>query len=51
MVVDPWGQIVAQMSDTEGVFIADIDLDYVNEVRENMDCLSHFKKELLANRR
>ena len=50
MVVDPWGNIVAQMSDREGVFVTELDLDYMNEIRESMDCLSHFKKELLVSK-
>jgi len=50
MVVDPWGNIVSQMSDREGVFVTELDLDYLNQIRENMDCLSHFKKELLLTK-
>ena len=48
IVIDPWGDIVGQMSDKEGYFMADVDLDYVDSVRENMDCMSHMKRELFS---
>jgi len=48
MVVDPWGDVVAQMSDKLGNFLTEIDLDYVDKVREDMDCLAHMKRDLFA---
>lgn len=40
MVVDPWGDIIGQMSDKEGSFVCEIDLDYLNKIRGNMACLT-----------
>ena len=47
MVVDPWGDIVGQMSDQEGFFVTELDLDYLDDVRTNMNSLTHIREELL----
>jgi nitrilase len=47
MVVDPWGDIVGQMSDQEGFFVTELDLDYLDNVRTNMNSLTHIREELL----
>lgn len=47
MVVDPWGDIIGQMSDKEGFFICEIDLEYLDKVRGNMACLTHMRKDVL----
>jgi nitrilase len=41
MIVDPWGAIVAQASDGEGLAAASINLDYVASVRNRMPVASH----------
>ena len=41
MVVDPWGNVVAQAPDRPGVILADIDLDYVEEIRRKVGTLSN----------
>ena len=33
-IIDPWGRIVAQASENDKVIFANIDLDYVDEVRQ-----------------
>ena len=43
MIIDPWGSVVAQIPDTEGVCVADIDLDRVEELRASFPCLQHRK--------
>jgi len=35
-IVDPWGQVVATTDDKEDIIYADINLDYVNLVREQI---------------
>jgi hypothetical protein len=35
------------MSDKEGFFICEIDLDYLDKVRGNMACLTHMRNDLL----
>ena len=40
-VVDPWGEIVAQASEGEGVALADVDPDYLQRVRQSLPSLQH----------
>lgn len=47
MVVDPWGDIIAQCSDKEGYTLCELDLDYLDHVRANMNCLSHMRTDNL----
>lgn len=41
MIIDPWGQIMAQASDREGLIFADLDLDYLIKVRKRVPTLSN----------
>lgn len=43
MVVDPWGDIQAQIEDGEGVVNGLIDLSYRQSIRERMPCHAHQK--------
>ena len=43
LVVDPWGTIVAEASDKVGVISATLDLDYLEQVRAAVPCLTHRK--------
>ena len=47
MVVDPWGDIIAQCSDKEGYTLCELDLNYLDTVRSNMNCLSHMRTDAL----
>ena len=47
MIVDPWGDIVAQCSDKEGYVLCEIDLGYLDRVRSNMNCLTHIRTDVL----
>jgi nitrilase len=47
MVVDPWGDIIGQMSDQEGIFISELDLNYLDQVRGNMNSLTHIRTDSL----
>ena len=47
MVVDPWGDIIAQCSDKEGLTLCELDLSYLDKVRSNMNCLHHMRTECL----
>lgn len=40
MVIDPWGDMIGQMSDREGFFVCEMDFDYLDQVRGNMLCLN-----------
>ena len=41
LVVDPWGTVVARASDGERILYANIDLDYLEEVRNRMQTLEN----------
>ncbi len=41
MIVDPWGTVVAEAPEGEGLAIAEIDRDYISRVRREMPCLDH----------
>lgn len=41
LIVDPWGNVVADASDQEGLAIAAIDSDFQDKVRREMPCLAH----------
>lgn len=41
MIVDPWGQIIAELADGPGVVSAEIDLDYLAKVRAELPSLKH----------
>jgi predicted amidohydrolase len=42
LIIDPWGKVVAEMDGTEtGIAVADIDLDYVKEIRERIPVSKH----------
>jgi predicted amidohydrolase len=41
MIVDPWGAILAQVADGEGVAVADLDFDRQDRVRRELPALGH----------
>ncbi len=41
LVIDPWGNVIADASDRPGVVVAEIDADYQDKVRREMPCLAH----------
>lgn len=41
MIIDPWGKVLARASDKEGFILADIDLDYLQQVRQQLPALTH----------
>lgn len=43
MLIDPWGNIVAQLSEGEGVVVGEIDLEKIAVVRGNLPALQHRK--------
>jgi len=45
-VVDPWGTVVAMAGEGEKVLYAEVDLDYLREVRRQLPCLQHRRRDL-----
>lgn len=43
MLINPWGEIVAQLSEGEGVVSGDIDLEAMAQIRRNLPALKHIK--------
>jgi predicted amidohydrolase len=41
LMVDPWGTVIAEAPDREGVIVAEIDLEYQDKVRRELPCLGH----------
>lgn len=41
MIVDPWGKILAERADGAGVISAEIDLDYLAQIRAELPALKH----------
>jgi len=41
MIIDPWGQILAQAADRDCVITADLNFSHLNDVRQRLPCLEH----------
>jgi deaminated glutathione amidase len=41
VVIDPWGVILAEVGNHEGIAVADLDLAYQDQVRRALPCLQH----------
>jgi deaminated glutathione amidase len=41
MIVDPWGKVIAELPDGPGVITAEIDLEYLANVRAELPALQH----------
>jgi deaminated glutathione amidase len=41
MIVDPWGQILAEATDGPGIILGEIDLDHLAKVRAELPALAH----------
>lgn len=46
MVVDPWGIIISEMGDKAQMRVVDIDLDRIDEVREQLPLMKHRRKDI-----
>ena len=46
IAVDPWGTILAQMDEKEGIRIVTLDLDYLEKVRSELPLLRHRRTDL-----
>lgn len=46
IVASPWGNIINKMDEKQGYIIQEIDLDYVNRVRNQLPLLKHMRKDI-----
>ena len=51
IAVDPWGRVLTQMDEKEGIRIVEIDLDHVDKVRAELPLLMHRRTDLYELRR
>ncbi|MEW5852004.1 MAG: carbon-nitrogen hydrolase family protein [Myxococcota bacterium] len=47
MIIDPWGSVIARCSDREDVCVAEIDLDYAQELGKGLPCLTHRRPDVV----
>lgn len=40
-IIDPWGAIVAEVSDEPGIAVAELDFNYLRRMRRELPCLEH----------
>ncbi|KGG80236.1 carbon-nitrogen hydrolase [Caloranaerobacter azorensis H53214] len=46
IITDPWGSIVGKLDEKEGILIKEIDLNRIDEIREQLPILKHLRKDL-----
>lgn len=46
MIIDPWGTVIARCSNREGIVTADIDLNYVNQIRRQVPSLKNRRQDI-----
>lgn len=45
MIVDPWGQVMSVCQDKEDVIVCDLDMEYLDDIRQKLPCLEHIHKK------
>ena len=48
MVVDPFGTVLAAADETEQILYADLSLDRINEVRQQLPTFLHLREDIYA---
>lgn len=51
MIIDPWGTVIARSSDKEGYILAEIDPDYVTQVRQSTFTLDNRRPDVYELRK
>ncbi len=46
MVVDPWGRIMAEAGEEEGIIYAELDFEQVEQIRQQLPLLEHRRQDL-----
>lgn len=41
VIIDPWGTVIVQAPDTEGIVVADLDFEYLNKLRQQLPSLAN----------
>jgi predicted amidohydrolase len=50
MIIDPWGTVLAQAPDGDGVIVADLDMAALADIRERLPALRHRRPDASAGR-
>jgi predicted amidohydrolase len=50
MIVDPWGDVLAQVADGEGIAVAELDFERQDRMRRELPALSHARLDPAAGR-
>ena len=45
MIVDPWGTVLAQAPDGDGVIVADLDMAALADIRDRLPALRHRRRD------
>ncbi len=43
MIIDPWGDILVKRETNPGFIMAELDFEYLQEIREKLPCLNHIR--------
>lgn len=46
IVTDPWGRVTGMLDEKEGVLLAELDMDYEDQVREELALLKSRRKDM-----
>ena len=46
IVTDPWGRVVTQMEEAEGIRFVELDLDLVDQIRAELPLLAHRRTDI-----
>lgn len=46
LVASPWGDVTNRLDENEGIIIEEIDLNYIDEIRESLPLLKHRREDL-----
>lgn len=48
MIVDPWGEVLVEAGEDQGVVVAEIDAERITQVRQRIAALNHVRADLLG---
>lgn len=46
LIVNPWGKIINILDEKEGILVSELNLDYIEEVRNSLPVLKNMKKDI-----
>lgn len=46
MIIDPWGEVIAELDEQPGILTSDIDLRKIEEVRQQLPCLKNRRVDI-----